>query len=398
MSSLEVTAITIPVLLDRLRKHEWQIPQFQREFVWTVPAVIELLNSIIESRPIGMATLWEQSATKEVPLEPVWIPDLNGPRSIGEKGQNPHQTYAILDGRQRCTAIAMAFGGLRAEDGKYRFSGRFYLNVATEDPVERVLYYKETDAKRLHLISDAACIGQGLFPLSSSVPGEELLGQWMRYLQAIRNPDNYSGPMPPETELRRRDKVFKDSFQGLVETKLAVYVVPSTYHLAEVCEIFETLNLTGTKVSTVDLIHSWLYSETSSDAQGILRLREWIADFGQKDGAIGWSSVEDRPELIAQIVTACYVSADQKPAPRKVIGAAGQILSLKAADLLATPASHWRLIMTNDDLLASFIGDFQNTVADGSFPYTASPYPISAAIYDRTSLALAFRQARLGPG
>jgi hypothetical protein len=382
MSSLDVTAVTVPVLLDKLRKHEWQIPQFQRDFVWTVPAVIELVSSILASRPIGMATLWEQSATKEVPLEPIWIADAGGPRSIGPKDQRPHQTYAILDGRQRCTAIAMAFGGLRAEDGKYKFSGRFYLNVATEDLVERVQYLKETDVKRLGYINDAACIGNGLFPLSSSVAGEELLGQWMRYLQQLRNPANYPKEPPSTEELNRRDTILKDAFQGLVATKLAVYIVPSTYHLADVCEIFETLNLTGTKVSTVDLIHSWLYSETSSDPQGLLRLREWISDFGQKDGATGWSSVEDRPELITQIVTACYVSADQKTPPRKVYGiGAGQISSLKAADLLATPAQHWRLVMSNDDLLASFIGDFQRVVADGAFPYTSSPYPISAAIY-----------------
>ena len=264
-----------------------------------------------------MATLWEQSATKETPLEPLWIADASGPRSLGSANQTPHQTYAVLDGRQRCTAIAMAFGGLRAEDGKYKFSGRFYLNVATENPEERVVYYKESDVRRLGLTSDAASIGKGLFPLSSSVPGEELLGQWMRYLQALRNVDNYQLSLPPEAELNRRDSVLKDAFEGLVETKLAVYIVPSTYHLAEVCEIFETLNLTGTKVSTVDLIHSWLFAETNADQQGILRLREWIADFGQKDGAIGWSSLEDRPELITQIVTACYVSSTLRARPAK---------------------------------------------------------------------------------
>ncbi len=141
---------------------------------------------------------------------------------------------------------------------------------------------QESDVRRLGLTSDAASIGKGLFPLSSSVPGEELLGQWMRYLQALRNVDNYQLSLPPEAELNRRDSVLKDAFEGLVETKLAVYIVPSTYHLAEVCEIFETLNLIGTKVSTVDLIHSWLFAETNADQQGILRLREWIADFGQR--------------------------------------------------------------------------------------------------------------------
>src|ERR1035438_10360699 len=85
----------------------------------------------------------------------------------------------------------------------------------------------------------------------------------MRYLQALKNASNYpQTKLPSERELDRRDQVLKSAFQGLVGTKLAVYVVPETYHLSEICEIFETLNTTGTKVSTVDLIHSRLYADT----------------------------------------------------------------------------------------------------------------------------------------
>jgi hypothetical protein len=383
MSSLYVTDITVPVLLDRLRKREWQVPQFQREFVWSSADVIELVKSILESRPIGMATLWEQGPNPEVPVEPVWISDAEDRRYLEGSHENPNKVLAILDGRQRCTAIAMAFGGLRAHDGKFKFSGRFYLDLETTDPNERVIYLKEADIRRRGLTSDANCIGQGLFPLASTVKSEELLGQWMRYLQALNSPSNYpDNKLPPDDELERRDQILKGAFQGLVGTKLAVYVVPETYHLSEICEIFETLNTTGTKVSTVDLIHSRLYADTRDDPEGPILVREWIADFGQKDGAIGWSSADDRPELIAQIVTACYVAADSKPSPSRVVGSeVVSISSVKAGDLLATPTLHWRSTIQNDDLLANFIGDFQKIVAGGFFPYIAAPYPVSAAIY-----------------
>jgi hypothetical protein len=383
MSSLYVTDVTVPVLLDRLRKREWQVPQFQREFVWSIADVIELIKSILESRPIGMATLWEQGPSPEVPVEPVWITDVGGRHYVEGSPQNPNKVFAILDGRQRCTAIAMAFGGLRAQDGKFKFSGRFYLDVATMDPTERVIYLKEAEVRKRDLNTDSTSIGQGLFPLSSSFEAEELLGQWMRYLQALKNAGNYpENKLPSERELDRRDQVLKSAFQGLVGTKLAVYVVPETYHLSEICEIFETLNTTGTKVSTVDLIHSRLYADTRDDPEGPILVREWITDFGQKDGAIGWSSVDDRPELITQIITACYVAADSKPSPSRVAGAdVASITSVKAGDLLATPTLHWRSILKNDDLLANFLGDFQKVVANGFFPYIAAPYPVSAAIY-----------------
>jgi hypothetical protein len=383
MSRLTVSDITVPALLDRLRKREWLVPQFQREFVWSVAEVIELVISIIESRPIGMATLWEQGGDPEVLADPIWIPDSTGRRYFTTLDKNPANTWAILDGRQRCTAVAMAFGGLRANEGKYRFAGRFFLDVATIDPNNRVVFYKDSEIKKRNLLTDASSIGKGLFPLASSIEGEELLSQWMRYLQALKNPDNYpGGKLPDEEELGRRDKVLKRAFEGLVGTKLAVYGVPETYRLAEICEIFETLNTTGTKVSTVDLIHSWLVADTRKDPEGSLLLRDWIKEFGQKDGAIGWSVLEDRPELITQIVTACYVALTNKPAPRRVAGSeASGISSVKASDLLATPTLHWKSVIANDDLLAKALGDFQKVVAGGYFPYTECPYPVSAAIY-----------------
>ena len=60
MADLNVTSYTIAELIDCLKKKEWQIPQFQREFVWTNGDVIELIDSILSARPIGMATIWEQ--------------------------------------------------------------------------------------------------------------------------------------------------------------------------------------------------------------------------------------------------------------------------------------------------------------------------------------------------
>lgn len=384
MSRLMVTDITVPGLLDKLRRREWLVPGFQRDFVWSMADVVALVVSIFESRPIGMATLWEQGTKPEVELVPVSVPDaIPDRRYFTDVHENPSKVFAILDGRQRCTALAMAFGGLRAHDGKYKYSGRYYLDVGTTNASKRVCYLKESEIRKRGLLADANCVGEGLFPLSSNTEGEEILPQWMRYLQAIRNPNFYpGGELPATEELDRRDGILKHAFEGLVGTKLAVYIVPDTYHLAAICDIFETLNTTGTPVSPVDLIHSWLYSDTYNDPDGALLLRDWISDFGQKDGAIGWASELDRPELTAQIVTACYVALESKPEPRSVSGnAVATITSIKSADLLATPTLHWKNVIHNAELLAEFLGDFQTTVAGGYFPYSSCPYPVSAAIY-----------------
>src|SRR5262249_6348334 len=131
-----------------------------------------------------------------------------------------------------------------------------------------------------------------------------------------------------------------------------------------------------------DLIHSWLYADTARDATGPLLLREWIDDFGQKEGAIGWSDTDDRPELVVQMVTACYVALEAKSAPRRV-GRAPllPIVSVKAGDLLATPTDHWKQMIASDQELAEYLSAFQDTVAGGLFPWKWCPYPVTSSIY-----------------
>jgi hypothetical protein len=230
----------------------------------------------------------------------------------------------------------------------------------------------------------SVCIGAGLFPLATD-PEKGLMGQWMSYLQELQKPANYpNSQLPDAPELERRNAILQQAFEGINETILAVYIVPADYTLGEICEIFETLNTTGTKVSTVDLLHSWLYNDTSKDTEPIL-LRDWIDDLGQLSGAVGWASKSNRPEIIAQTVTACYVALDdpEKPTPRAVGGAKRQssITALKAGDLLATPTEFWREAVARASEVANYIGDFQKCVSGAQFPLSECPYPVTVAMY-----------------
>lgn len=379
---LEVTSVTISDLLDKLRAREWMIPAFQRDFVWTIGDVSGLVYSILERRPIGMATLWRQSDDSELPLVPVSIRDRDKPIALPGAEKHPATKFAVLDGRQRCTAIAIAFGGLRPTDGRLRFWGRFFLNLAEKDEAKRIEYVREADVLKRRLSSDSGAIGAGLFPLSSSNPNESLMQQWYRYSQAIRDAANYpDSKLPNPDELERRNRILARSFEGLMATKLAVNIVPSSYSLPEICEIFEVLNTTGTNVSTVDLIHSWLFSETAEDESPVL-LRDWIDRLGEQSGAVGWSSSTDRPELIAQMTTAAYVSLESKPEPRPVgRGQQTKVTTVKSGDLLATPTLHWKNVMDHQHELVEFLGDFQQCVSGGRFGWQACPYPVTASIY-----------------
>ena len=383
-SELEVSSIKISDLLDNLRTRTWKVPVFQREFVWSIGDVCELVQSIVANRPIGMVTVWKLPEKTDLNLEPISIKDNKGTAVLDSLFNiETSETYAILDGRQRCTAIAIAFGGLRPSDGRQKFGGRFYLNVNTENEDKRIEFIRAREVANRGLDNDARAIGEGLFPLSSSDEGENLSQQWYRYTQSIKDASNYSNrELPCESELERRNNILRRSYEGLMNTRVAVNTVPSSYSLPQICEIFEVLNTTGTKVSTVDLIHSWIFSDTSIEGNEAILVRDWIDQIGELEGAVGWASSNDRPELIAQMVTASYIAIESKPEPRQ-IGRTDRtkIETIGSGDLLSTPTLHWKHIIDKQAQFAEFLGDFQVCVAEGYFNWKSCPYPATAAIY-----------------
>jgi len=387
MSEHNISAVSISELLEKLQNREWLIPKFQREFVWSVEQVKELVVSIIHIHPIGMITLWAQPDDGALDLEPLSLREDDTPVFISTLEANANKHYAILDGRQRATAISIAFGGLRSSaDRRNKFSGKFFLNVASgDDETNLVVYLKDTDLQRRSLTTKAAQISHGLFPLSSE-DGITLHEQWIGYVENLNDPSFYlNGALPQPEELARRRAVLSKAFRGIMNTRLPVYSVSEKFSLGMICEIFETLNTTGTKVSTVDLIHSWLFSDTQEDEEGPFQLREWIQEMGQFNGSFGWADLKGRPELMAQIATACYVARDedQRPRPRPVGGrvVAAPVATIKAGDLLATPKDHWKEIKRNQESIAAYLSDFQDLVAGGKFPWFQCPYPTIVTVY-----------------
>jgi hypothetical protein len=154
VGSLNVSDTNVPELIKKLKTGEWLSPLFQRDFVWSNAAVVSLVNSIIDARPVGMITLWEQEGDSALPLEPISIPDWDpsagktGDKFFADPASRPGRYYAILDGRQRSTALAMAFGGLRAGSGVYRTAGRFFLDVKAKEESERVVFKTEREVEK----------------------------------------------------------------------------------------------------------------------------------------------------------------------------------------------------------------------------------------------------------
>ena len=89
----------ITVILDRILAGEYVIPEFQRDFIWSVRQIIELFDSIIKGYPIGSLILWKPESDNFKTLSNIGGISLSAiPSGL--------DTMYILDGRQRLTALA----------------------------------------------------------------------------------------------------------------------------------------------------------------------------------------------------------------------------------------------------------------------------------------------------
>ncbi len=120
-------------LLSEIEKGEIKIPQFQRDFVWSVQRSAALIDSVIKGYPIGTFIHW---ITKE---------RLRTVRDIGGIKLPPprdgESVAYVLDGQQRLTSLFAALKGLtvkRSSGAEENFSAIYVnLEAGESDPIIR---------------------------------------------------------------------------------------------------------------------------------------------------------------------------------------------------------------------------------------------------------------------
>src|SRR5690625_4754071 len=135
----EPQSITYSTLIHEIDKGIIKIPQFQREFVWSLKQSAKLLDSIVKGYPIGTFIFWE---TRE---------ELRVVRNIG--GANLPETPSgsmvqyVLDGQQRMTSLYASLKGLTVarEKGSDDFSQIFVDLTASEEDSIVITNVEERD-------------------------------------------------------------------------------------------------------------------------------------------------------------------------------------------------------------------------------------------------------------
>ncbi|RKH12410.1 DUF262 domain-containing protein [Corallococcus sp. CA047B] len=119
----ETKSFSIEDLLDRVRRGEVRIPDFQRPLRWTADDVRDLLDSVYRGYPIGTLLFWRREApASSVSFGPVRI-----------DAPSTSQGLWAVDGQQRVTALAGVLLHPAYGDELGRDDFHLYFDLETEE-------------------------------------------------------------------------------------------------------------------------------------------------------------------------------------------------------------------------------------------------------------------------
>lgn len=229
-------SIDIAGIKYQIEQGELKVPQFQRDFVWSVEESAKLMDSIVKGYPIGAFTFWK---TKD---------RLRSVKNIGglflpDSPPNDYVNY-VLDGQQRITSIYACIKGAVIDNVNY---GNLYIDLqATEE--ETIVILDITGLKDDEYIS-----------LHDLLEGNltMIVGRYGSKSEALSKIEEY------------REKINKSSFSA-IELKDAPLDIAT--------EIFTRINTTGKSLSVFEIMCAKTYDEEKNFdlfEKRALQLEKW---------------------------------------------------------------------------------------------------------------------------
>lgn len=318
-------ALKITDVIEGLKKDDFLIPTFQREFVWQPENIRKLWDSIYKFYPIGSLLYWETDSYLHTHRK---LGGFTFPNDEDTVKKFKEWKY-ILDGQQRATSLLVSFlGGKGRVEGNENFDYTMYFDATKGEFIfeGEVTHSKETaDARFFIRLRDVPEWPFSFYKEISAVPG---------FNDSIEN------------NLQQLSKIF-------TSYKIAVVKIKGV-EVSEVVEIFERINQEGKTLHPVDIIVARTY-RTERPAVGqtgfylrddLAKLRELLIESGNR-----FKDIDDLN--IIQMFALCLRKQDK--AKRSAYGITPAALNnLKTVDFEA----HWgegrKTILETVKLLSDF--------------------------------------------
>ncbi|CAN5708946.1 DUF262 domain-containing protein [soil metagenome] len=221
---LSTTPEKIDKIINRINSGDIRIPAFQRAYVWKQNQILELLDSVVKNYPIGSVLLWSTSDK------------LKHTRNIaGYKIPDNADEYPVnyvLDGQQRISSIYATFSDKTEQDTE---SADYNPNLNLFE-----IYYNFS-TMTFEQKNDVDITATNIIYLRNFLNGAKLI-----------------------ESLKTLDPKFHNDAQELysrfINYELPVVTIKNR-EKSDVGNIFERINNTGTKLSTLDLMTAWTWTD-----------------------------------------------------------------------------------------------------------------------------------------
>lgn len=234
-------------LLSIAKRSGFTIPRFQRNFIWNSSQTKLLLDSIARNYPIGSILLLSETnpgepLLKSRPIQAV-IADIND-TSAGVQEIQPN-SYYILDGQQRLTSILRVL--LQAPPDECYYFDLRKLRDFHKDPdgSEWIVKRKISTKMTVRYLRSYAVVDRERC--------QELVDEYF---------ENNDTDLKNSRELQRKASARVNGiFETIRNYDIPYVVIDRTESLEAICRIFETINSTGTKLTTFDLAVARFFPE-----------------------------------------------------------------------------------------------------------------------------------------
>ena len=229
--------------LEEARRGAFVIPRFQRDFVWNMGQVKLLIDSIARNYPIGSLLLLQETdpadpflAKRSVAAEIRGEPNDSEDEPRNEQDHSAATAmYYVLDGQQRLTSLVRVF--LQADPQMNYYFDLRKLREFAEGETKWIVGRKVTaKVATRYLRSNSVTESE-----NCQVLVEEYFEQHESELAESRDAQ------------RRASAKVNGIFEKVRNYQIPVVIIDRTDSIEAICRIFETINSTGTKLTTFDL-------------------------------------------------------------------------------------------------------------------------------------------------
>lgn len=241
-------------LLRKIKSGHFLIPQFQRDFTWKEGQTRLLIDSIARNYPIGSLLILGKNdgvTLKSRKLDAAYPPkniDMDGLVGFDEIGS---ESYYVLDGQQRLTSIARVFLDAHPNRNYYFDLKRMHDVFRDEDPgwiVSRARGMKNPERKdNNRLLRTDIALDQAKCDIYIS--------------EYIEDSDDFPEFKGNKSEARKAAATLKGIFETIRKFSIPFVALDNDAPLESVCRVFETINSTGTRLTTFDLAVARYYPE-----------------------------------------------------------------------------------------------------------------------------------------